>query len=127
MMLAMGCIQSLQCNADSCPTGITTHQAQLVKGLDVKDKRQRVANFQAETIKSVAEILAAAGLNRTEELNRKHVFRRISQTQISSYQNIYPALDVACLLKAPYPQAYEEDMQLANPEMFNCAACAIKD
>ncbi|NOR81669.1 MAG: FMN-binding glutamate synthase family protein, partial [Methyloprofundus sp.] len=86
MMLSMGCIQSLQCNTDHCPTGITTQQPALVKGLNVSDKRQRVANFHEETVKSVAEILAAAGLSHTEELNRKYVFRRISQTQISHYQ-----------------------------------------
>ena len=125
MMLAMGCIQSLQCNTGSCPTGITSQRPALVKGLDVSDKRQRVANFHQETVKSVAEILAAAGLCRTEELNRKHVFRRISQTQINQYQEIYPPMVTGSLLSEPIPLSFSDDMTLANAEMFNCAVCEI--
>ena len=44
-MFALGCIQSLQCNRDTCPTGITTHNIRLQKGLDPKDKSVRVANY----------------------------------------------------------------------------------
>ena len=124
MMLSMGCIQSLQCNTGHCPTGITTQLPTLVKGLDVGNKRQRVANFHQETVKSVAEILAAAGLSRTEELNRKHVFRRISQTQISRYQEIYPPMINGNLLSEPFPPAFDEDIKQASAEMFNCVACS---
>ncbi|NOQ14186.1 MAG: FMN-binding glutamate synthase family protein [Methyloprofundus sp.] len=125
MMLSMGCIQSLQCNTGHCPTGITTQLPALVKGLDVSDKRQRVANFHQETVKSVAEILAAAGLCRTEELNRKHVFRRISQTKISHYQEIYPPMITGDLLSEPFPPGFEEDLKQANAEMFDSTLCEI--
>ncbi|TXL21817.1 hypothetical protein BMR03_11810 [Methylococcaceae bacterium HT2] len=125
MMLSMGCIQSLQCNTGHCPTGISTQRPALVKGLNVSDKRQRAANFHEETVKSVAEILAAAGLSRTEELNRKHIFRRTSQTQISHYQDIYPPMVAGNLLSEPFPSAFDEDIKQANAEMFNCAACEI--
>ena len=47
-----------------------------------------------ETIKSVAEILAAAGLSSTKKLTRKHIFRRVSQTQINHYQDIYPSIEI---------------------------------
>ncbi|MEQ9567333.1 MAG: FMN-binding glutamate synthase family protein, partial [Pseudomonadales bacterium] len=33
-MFALGCIQSLQCNKNTCPTGITTHDKDLQRGLD---------------------------------------------------------------------------------------------
>ena len=125
MMLAMGCIQSLQCNTGNCPTGITSQLPGLVKGLHVSDKRQRVANFHHETVKSTAEILAAAGLCRTEELNRKHVFRRISQTQISHYQSIYPPMVTGSLLSEPFPPDFADDMSEANAEMFNSSVCLI--
>lgn len=125
MMLAMGCIQSLQCNTGKCPTGITSQNARLVNGLDVDDKRQRVANFHHETVKSVAEILGAAGLSRTEELCRKHVYRRVSPTQVCSYEEIYPAMNSGDLLEMPYPPGFDEDMKQANAEIFNCAVCHI--
>ena len=125
MMLAMGCIQSLQCNKGNCPTGITSQQPRLIKGLDINDKRQRVANLHQETIKSTAEILAATGLSCTEELNRKHIFRRVSQTQISHYQSIYPPLETGCLLSEPFPNDFAEDIKLANSEIFNNPANEI--
>lgn len=120
MMLSMGCIQSLHYNTDHCPTGITTQQPALIKGLNVRDKRQRVANFHEETIKSIAKILAATGLSHTKELNRKHIFRRISQ-----YQKVYPPMVAGNLLSAPFPSAYDEDIKQANAEEFNCTVCEI--
>ncbi len=110
MMLAMGCIQSLQCNTGYCPTGITSQKSDLISGLCVSDKRQRVANFHQETIKSVAEILAAAGLSSTKKLTRKHIFRRVSQTQINHYQDIYPSIEIGSLLSAPFPAHFTDDM-----------------
>ncbi len=114
MMLAMGCIQSLQCNTGHCPTGITSQRPDLVKGLAVSDKRQRIANFHQETVKSVAEILAATGLSATQELTRKHVFRRISQTQISHYQDIYPSIATGSLLSEPFPSMFKDDMEQSS-------------
>ena len=33
-MFALGCIQALQCDKNTCPTGITTHDKRRVRGLD---------------------------------------------------------------------------------------------
>ena len=44
-MFALGCIQAMQCNKDTCPTGITTHNIKLQRGLDPIDKAERVANY----------------------------------------------------------------------------------
>ncbi len=126
MMLALGCIQSLQCNTGRCPTGVTSQRPALVKGLVVKTKAERVANFHQETVKAVAEILGAAGLEYIEALNRRHIFRRISPTKIQSYQEIYPPMPTGCLLEAPYPDAYIDDMHRANAEMFHCSVCDVK-
>jgi len=114
MMLAMGCVQSLQCNKDTCPTGITTQNPALVKGLVVANKVHRVANYHRETIKSVAEIMAAAGLLNTEELNRSHIFRRISQTEMKSYEEIYPSITTGCLLTDSVPETFVNDLRLAT-------------
>lgn len=51
MMLATGCIQALQCHMNTCPTGVATQDAGLMKGLVVEDKAQRVANFHEVTIR----------------------------------------------------------------------------
>lgn len=90
MMLAVGCIQALQCNKNTCPTGVTTQDKSLMKGLNVKDKSVRVANFHEETVKSFIELLVASGLSKPEELTREHINRRVSETKVLKYSEIYP-------------------------------------
>ena len=90
MMMAVGCIQALQCNSNSCPVGVATQDKSLMKGLDVDDKAQRVFNFHHETIKSFIELMAATGVQEPLELNRKHINRRISADKVLKYSEIFP-------------------------------------
>jgi len=94
MMLALGCIQALVCNKNECPTGVATQDPQLMHGLNVEDKYKRIRNYHHSTIESVAELLAAAGIRHTSELRRKHIWRRISQTETKSYDQLFPAKSV---------------------------------
>ncbi len=59
MMLALGCIQALECNTNKCPTGIATQDKNLQKGLAVSNKNISDANFHNETVKSAAELMCA--------------------------------------------------------------------
>src|SRR6185503_9462849 len=43
MMISLGCIQALECNSNTCPTGVATQDPKLFKGLNIADKRVRVA------------------------------------------------------------------------------------
>jgi glutamate synthase domain-containing protein 2 len=45
LMLAIGCIQSLKCHTNHCPTGIATNSAWRTRGLSVPEKSTRVHNF----------------------------------------------------------------------------------
>jgi glutamate synthase domain-containing protein 2 len=73
MMLALGCIQSYRCNTNRCPTGITTSDERLMVGLDIPKKATRVANFHRETLKSLWELVSAAGLRSPSEIDPKHI------------------------------------------------------
>ena len=90
MMLALGCIQALECNKNKCPTGVATQRPDLYKGLNVEDKYVRVANYHQGTLESVAEILCAAGISNIKNLNRKHIWRRISFNEIKNYEELFP-------------------------------------
>lgn len=90
MMLSLGCIQALECNKNNCPAGIATQNKELMRGLNVKDKSARVANFHRHTLEAVAEILAACNLSSTEELERKHIWRRLGPVEIANYETLYP-------------------------------------
>ena len=72
-MLALGCIQALQCNRNTCPVGITTHHAHLQRGLDVERKAQRVYNYVHNLEHDWEEALAALGKRSFRELGRSNV------------------------------------------------------
>ena len=44
-MLALGCIQALDCNSNRCPTGIATQDNMLQRALEVGGAANRVANY----------------------------------------------------------------------------------
>jgi len=71
-MFALGCIQALQCNKNTCPTGITTHDEDLQKGLVVDNKAKRVASFAKTMRKEVETIAHSCGANDPRALNRSH-------------------------------------------------------
>jgi glutamate synthase domain-containing protein 2 len=71
-MMALGCIQALQCNKNTCPTGIATHNVKLQYGLDPTDKSIRVMNYANNMVKELETIAHACGVNNPRELTRKH-------------------------------------------------------
>jgi len=71
-MFALGCIQALQCNKNNCPTGITTHNPDLQKGLDPLDKAERVYQFATNMTYEVGIISHSCGVKEPRELNRSH-------------------------------------------------------
>jgi len=99
MMLSIGCIQARECNINTCPTGVATQDKSLMKGLDVDDKAERAASYHEETLHSFMEMIAAAGLKHHDEIKRKHINRRVGMHHIAKYDEIYPEMDKACLLK----------------------------
>jgi glutamate synthase domain-containing protein 2 len=118
MMIALGCVQSLVCNTNRCPTGIATQDQQLSKGLVVADKAQRVARFHHETVKASMEIIASAGLRHTDELNRSHIYRRISETEVRRFDEIYSNLLSGCLLNGDNPKKFAQAMEESSAESF---------
>lgn len=119
MMLALGCIQSLLCNTNKCPTGVATQKAEHVAGLVVSDKKFRVANYHHETVHSFLELLGAAGLRTPQEIRRHHVFRRVSMNEIYNYAELFPYLEPGCLLEeATVPESLRVHWQKGSPDRF---------
>lgn len=81
-MFALGCIQALKCNRNTCPTGITTHNPHLQAGLVVEDKYEKVAHFAKSIIKEVETIAHSVGVSEPRQMRRRHV--RIVQGDGSS-------------------------------------------
>ena len=75
-MFALGCIQALQCDKNTCPTGITTQNKKLEKGLDPKAKMVRVANYITNTKKQVGYIAHSTGANCARSIDPSRVSTR---------------------------------------------------
>lgn len=71
-MFALGCIQALQCNKNTCPTGITTHNKKLQRGLVPEDKAVRVMNYAKNMVHEVGVIAHACGVKAPRQLKRHH-------------------------------------------------------
>ena len=91
-MFALGCIQSLSCHTDRCPTGVTTQDPSRNRALVVPHKIERVYNYHHATLHALAELLAAAGLEHPQQLRPIHFSQRTSTTEV---QDIRQALSVA--------------------------------
>ncbi|MFN2348479.1 MAG: FMN-binding glutamate synthase family protein [Thioalkalivibrio sp.] len=81
-MFALGCIQALKCNRNTCPTGITTHNPRLQKGLDPQAKSVRVAHYVRNMLHEVGMIAHACGVHEPRELRRFHA-RVVTSSGIS--------------------------------------------
>jgi len=97
-MFALGCVQSLSCNTNRCPTGVATQDKLRQRGLVVPDKAQRVFSFHQKTMASLAHMLAAAGLTHPDELGPHHLVRRVSATQIRQFSELHTFLEPGILL-----------------------------
>ena len=118
MMMALGCIQALECNKNICPTGIATQNPALMKGLVVEDKSIRVANYHRETVHSVIDLLSATGHNSIEGLTRYDINRRISQMSVRRFDEIYPIIDVGSFLNGNIPENLINDFTLSSENQF---------
>ena len=89
-MFALGCIQALRCHTNTCPTGVTTHNKRLQRGLVVQEKYQRVANYVSNMNKEIDMIAHSCGCRHARELRREHVRIVESANQSIAFNMLYP-------------------------------------
>jgi len=118
MMFALGCIQALGCNNNTCPTGVATQDPSLYKGLVVLDKRQRVKSFQTSTIRHFFDIIGAAGCHHPSELRPTMVHQRMGDNRVVSFAELYGTVEPGVLLSGPVPEHYAEPWRRAQADRF---------
>lgn len=106
MMMSLGCIQALQCHSNNCPVGVATQDKELIKGLIVKDKETRVANFHYKTVRSLAQIMGGAGMKNATDIRRKLILRRTAVKTVESYEQIYPSVEFNSFHKGNIPSHF---------------------
>jgi glutamate synthase domain-containing protein 2 len=123
-MFALGCIQSQSCHTDRCPTGVSTQDRSRQRALVVPDKAERVYNFHRATIESLAELVAAAGLDHPQEFAPVHFSRRVSQHEVKSFAELYPPLQPGELIAGSHDKRYRTAWTMASAEEFRAVARA---
>jgi len=109
-MLALGCIQALRCHTNTCPTGVTTHNKRLQRGLVVEEKFQRVANYCRNINAEVDMIAHACGLRHAREFRREHVRVVRSAYESVALSMLFPYPEQRVAQKAPVTQRREPVM-----------------
>jgi glutamate synthase domain-containing protein 2 len=119
MMFALGCIQALECHANTCPTGVATQNPTLMKGLVPEDKSVRVARFQHETVKSAIDLMASAGLEHPNDVTREVITTRIDRNKVETFAQTFPEQETGCLLyESTVPQDFLYFWKRASVEKF---------
>ncbi|WP_242416515.1 FMN-binding glutamate synthase family protein [Sphingomonas panni] len=122
-MFALGCIQSLSCHTNRCPVGVATQDPMRQRALVVPDKAERVFNFHRNTMRALAEMTAAAGLDHPSQLDAHHLVRRVSLTEIRLFSQLHMFLEDGELLDASNDRDfYSTAWALARAESFDLAA-----
>ncbi len=118
-MFALGCIQSLSCHTDHCPTGVATQDPLRQRALVVTDKAARVAMFHASTLHALAEVVAAAGLDHPNQLRPRHLSRRISQHEVVGYDTLFPTLEPGEILRGTSRPDFAQGWAMARSDSFS--------
>jgi glutamate synthase domain-containing protein 2 len=118
MMLALGCVQSLSCHTNECPTGVATQDPSLSSGLIPANKGVRVHQFHKKTVHASVDIISSAGLALPCDLNRTHIFRRVNQQEVMRYDEIFPHMVIGGFLQDCIPERYKIDIAEANANSF---------
>jgi glutamate synthase domain-containing protein 2 len=122
-MFAIGCIQSMSCHTNRCPTGVATQDPSRQRALVVPDKAERVRQFHDRTVAALGDMLAAAGLSHPDELQPHHIVHRVSQTEIKQFDQVHhfiksgSLIDGSCAL--PY---YRDNWHRAQAQSFEAAS-----
>lgn len=118
-MFAIGCIQALTCHTGKCPTGVTTQDPLRQKALVVADKSLRVASYHHNTLKALAELLKAAGLQHPSDLRPHHIARRITNGEVRVLSALFPDLEKGELLKDEFRQTvFRMGWPMASADSF---------
>jgi glutamate synthase domain-containing protein 2 len=122
-MFALGCVQSLTCNTNRCPTGVATQDNLRQRALVVPDKAQRVYSFHRSTLKALSDMLSSAGLSHPSQVGPHHLVRRVTATEIKLFSQMHTFLKPGELLQPEKKREfYSASWAMARAESFDAAA-----
>lgn len=118
MMFALGCIQALRCNTNTCPTGIATQDKARAQAVDVDIRQIKVANYHDATVESFLDLVGACGVEDPDLLTPHHIFQRVANETELAFDQIYDFLEEGQLLSGNVPESYSLPWEHAKAEAF---------
>ncbi|SEQ99923.1 FMN-binding glutamate synthase family protein [Thalassovita taeanensis] len=118
-MFAVGCIQAQACHTNHCPVGVATQDPLRQRALNVADKSERVYRFHDNTLKALAEMTGAAGLDHPGKFLPHHMLMREKDRDMVTGEQVYPYLPEGFLLRGEQDKfGYLERWQRSSSEKF---------
>ena len=117
-MFSLGCVQSMRCHTDRCPTGIATQDPSRQRGLVVEDKYERVARFQGQTLHTLREMVIAMGLENPWQIAPKDISERLNGARSDPLDRIYPFLQPGELRENAQGTPYAKYWAMAQAGSF---------
>jgi len=121
-MFALGCIQSLHCHENTCPTGIATTDPGRQRGLVIPDKAERVYHYHRNTVKALMEVVGAAGCEHPGELTPHHIMQRVTESIARPAAENLRLIAANELIEAPERTHLRDDWDRAQAASFAPAA-----
>ncbi len=118
-MFAVGCIQAQQCHTDRCPTGVATQDVTRQRAISVPAKAERVASFHKETVKALAEMVAAAGLEQPAQFSPYHFMHRAAPDRTITFAELYTFLGPGELITGTKNPYFRAAWEAARPDSFS--------
>jgi glutamate synthase domain-containing protein 2 len=119
MMFAIGCIQSLRCNENTCPTGVATSNPRRASALKPRTKGPHVANFHKNTLHSFAELAGAMGIKRVSELHPDLLRHRKNETHSISFDIFSNYIKAGSILDESAPYLYMKPWKACSSASFS--------
>ena len=117
-MFSLGCIQSMRCHTDTCPTGVATQSPARQRGLVVSEKAERVARFHKATIDVLRTLTIAAGLDSVAGFRPCHLRHRVSVVESRQIDQLYPFVKEGELIDGTEHPMLRRWWDEADPDSF---------
>ncbi|WP_159982262.1 MULTISPECIES: FMN-binding glutamate synthase family protein [unclassified Novosphingobium] len=117
-MFSLGCVQSMRCHTDTCPTGVATQSAARQRGLVVPEKAERVARFQKATLDALHDIVVACGLESPDGFTPDGLRQRVNAAEMRSIDEVYPFVEPGELIDGARDARLAAWWRAADPESF---------
>lgn len=117
-MFSLGCVQSMRCHTDTCPTGVATQSPARQRGLVVPEKAERVARFQKATLDALHDIVVACGLTSPDGFTPDGLRQRVNAAEMRSIDEVYPFVEPGELIDGARDARLAAWWRAADPESF---------